>query len=147
MLPEGNNLPSSYVQAYDFIKPNLLPAECYHECPNDCILFWKTDPYDYSVLKNCPKCNGDRYTSNGKQVRCFYYYPLGPRFKRLYDCRETSRLLQEHSLRSRACQGNFMYDIHDSPTWQAAYAEDGPFKGDPVEFPLNLAQMGLIHSL
>ena len=72
VLPEGNNLPSSYLQAYDFIKPNLLPTECYHACPNDCILFRKTDRYDYSALKNCPKCNGDRYTSNGKPVRRFF---------------------------------------------------------------------------
>ena len=73
VLPEGNNLPSSYVQAYDFIKPNLLPTECYHACPNDCILFRKTDRFDYSALKNCPKCNGDRYTSNGKPVRRFFF--------------------------------------------------------------------------
>lgn len=44
VLPEGNNFPSSYEQAYDFIKPNLLPTECYHACPNDCILFRKTEP-------------------------------------------------------------------------------------------------------
>lgn len=143
VLPEGNNLPSSYEQAYDFIKPNLLPTECYHACPNDCILFRKTDRYDYSVLKNCPKCNGDRYTSNGKPVRRFYYYPLGPRFKRLYDCRETSSLLQEHSLRSRAGLGDLMYDIHDSPTWQAAYAEGGPFKGDPRGISLQFSTDGV----
>ena len=50
VLPKGNNLPSSYDQAYNFIKPNLLPTECYHACPNDCILFRKTDHYDYMKL-------------------------------------------------------------------------------------------------
>lgn len=39
VLPKGNNLPSSYDQAYNFIKPNLLPTESFHACPNDCILF------------------------------------------------------------------------------------------------------------
>ena len=143
VLREGNNLPSSYQQAYDFIKPNLLPTECYHACPNDCILFRKTDRYDYSALKNCPKCNGDRYTTNGKPVRRFFYYPLGPRFKRLYDCRGTSSLLQEHSLRSNAGLADLMYDIHDSPTWHAAYAEDGPFKGDARGISLQFSTDGV----
>lgn len=138
VLPEGNNLPSSYEQAYDFIKPNLLPTECYHACPNDCILFRKTD---YSTLKNCPKCNGDRYTINGKPVRRFFYYPLGPPFKRLFGCKETSRLLQEHSFRPTA--GDLMYDIHDSPTWKAVYAEDGPFKGDPRGISLQFSTDGV----
>ena len=66
VLPKGNNLPSSYVQAYNFIKPNLLPTECYHACPNDCILFRKTDRYDYTKLKKCPKCNESRYAANGQ---------------------------------------------------------------------------------
>ena len=73
VLPEGNNLPSSYLQAYDFIKPNLLPTECYHACPNDCILFRKTDRYDYSALKNCPKCNGGKKCLN--QASNYWIYP------------------------------------------------------------------------
>lgn len=67
--------------------------ECYYVCLNDCILFWKIDCYDYFVLKNCLKCNGDCYISNGKLVRCFYYYFFGLCFKRLYDCREILSLL------------------------------------------------------
>ena len=36
-----------------------------------------------------------------------------------------------------------MYDIHDSPTWQAAYAEDGPFKGDPHGISLQFSTDGV----
>ena len=36
-----------------------------------------------------------------------------------------------------------MYDIHDSPTWQAAYAEDGPFKGDPRGISLQCSTDGV----
>lgn len=50
VLPPGNNLPSTYEQAVSFIKPQLLPTECYHACPNDCVLFRKTNRYDYSKL-------------------------------------------------------------------------------------------------
>ena len=66
VLPKGTNLPSSYDQACNFIKANLLPTECYHACPNDCILFRKTDRYDYTKLKKCPKCNESRYAANGQ---------------------------------------------------------------------------------
>ena len=92
VLPKGNNLPSSYDQAYNFIKPNLLPRECYHACPNDCILFRKTDRYDYTKLKKCPKCNESRYAANGQPRRRFLYYPLGPRWRRLFECKETSKM-------------------------------------------------------
>lgn len=89
VLPKGNNLPSSYDQAYNFIKPNLLPTECYHAYPNDCILFRKTVCYDYTKLKKCPKCNESRYAANGQPHRRFLYYPLGPRWRRLFECKET----------------------------------------------------------
>ena len=36
-----------------------------------------------------------------------------------------------------------MYDIHDSPTWHAAYAEDGPFKGDPRGISLQFSTDGV----
>ena len=52
VLPPGNNLPSSYEQAYNVIKSHLLPTVCYHVYPNDCILFRKTKRYDYTKLKN-----------------------------------------------------------------------------------------------
>ena len=52
VLPPGNNLPSTYEQAVSFIKPQLLPTECYHACLNDCVLFGKTNRYDYSKLES-----------------------------------------------------------------------------------------------
>ena len=39
VLPPGNNLPSSYEQVYNVIKPHLVPTVCYRACPNDCIQF------------------------------------------------------------------------------------------------------------
>ena len=141
VLPQDNNLPSSYDQAYNFIKPNLLPTECYHACPNDCILFRKTDRYDYTKLKNCPKCNKSRYAANGQPRRRFLYYPLGPRWRRLFECKETSKVLQEHALRPD--MGDLMVDIFDSPKWKAAYAQDGFFQGDPRGLSVQLSTDGV----
>ena len=141
VLPKGNNLPSSYDQAYNFIKPNLLPTECYQACPNDCILFRKTDRYDYTKLKNCPKCNESSYAANGQPRRRFLYYPLGPRWRRLFECKETSKMLQEHALRPD--MGDLMTDIFDSPKWKAAYAPDGLFQGDPRGLSVQLSTDGV----
>ena len=141
VLPKGNNLPSSYDQAYNFIKPNLLPTECYHACPNDCILFRKTDRYDYTKLQKCPKCNESRYAANGQPRRRFLYYPLGPRWRRLFECKETSKMLQEYALRPD--MGDLMTDIFDSPKWKAAYAPDGLFQGDPRGLSVQLSTDGV----
>ena len=141
VLPKGNNLPSSYDQAYNFVKPNLLPTECFHACPNDCILFRKTDRYDYTKLKKCPKCNESRYAANGQPRRRFLYYPLGPRWRRLFECKETSKMLQEHALRPD--MGDLMTDIFDSPKWKAAYAPDGLFQDDPRGLAVQLSTDGV----
>ena len=98
ILPTGNNLPGSYDEAYAFVKPFLLPFVVY-VCPNDCILFRKTDHYDYSKLTECPspKCNGNRYPANRSAARKFYYYPLGPRWKRMYGSATIAKVLQSHN--------------------------------------------------
>ena len=36
-----------------------------------------------------------------------------------------------------------MNDVHDSPTWKAAYAEDGIFEGDPCGLSLQLSTDGV----
>ena len=125
VFPPGNNLPSSHDEAYNFIKPHLLPTVFYSVCPNDCIIFQKTDRYDYTKLKNCPKCNRSRYAANGQPLRRFVYYPLGPRWRRLFECNETSQILQEHALRPN--QGDLMTDVFDCPSWKTAYAPNGLF--------------------
>ena len=84
ILPFPNNLPNSYEEAHQFIRPFLLPTKVYHACQNDCILFRKTARYDYSKEKFCPVCGAARYQSGCKPVRKFIYYPLGPRWKRMY---------------------------------------------------------------
>ena len=79
LLPQPNNLPGTYEEACNFVKPFLLPFETYHVCPNDCVLFRKTTRYDYSKLVSCPVCGTKRYSANKKARRTFMYYPLGPR--------------------------------------------------------------------
>ena len=39
ILPSGNNLPSSYEDALQFVRPFMLDTVTYHVCPNDCVIF------------------------------------------------------------------------------------------------------------
>lgn len=130
ILPTGNNLPGSYDEAHAFVKPFLLPFVVYDVCPNDCVLFRKTDHYDYSKLAECPspKCNGNRYTANRSAARKFYYYPLGPRWKRMYGNATIAEVLQSHDRNIHPTVN--VNDIIGSKSWCKAYSPQGFFKGE-----------------
>ena len=127
ILPSGNNLPSSYEDALQFVRPFMLDTVTYHVCPNDCVIFRKTPRYDYSDLNTCPICHANRFGSNGIPFRKYVYYPLGPRWKRMFENKEMSELLQSHCSFSESC---LMYDVHNSPAWKHVFAKDGVFGGD-----------------
>ena len=121
ILPQPNNLPGTYEEACDFVKPFLLPFETYHVCPNDCVLFRKTSRYDYTKLTSCPVCGTKRYSANKKARRTFMYYPLGPRWRRMYGSASISEILQNHQCGHG--EKKTMGDIHDSPSWKRAFSE------------------------
>lgn len=133
LLPNGNMLPSTYSATEKFIEPFLLPIIIYHACPNDCILFRKTPRYDYSSLIQCPVCGASRYVGVNKQAaRKFHYYPLGPRWRRMYGNSTISQLLQSHRAQEHAPEELlFMTDVQDSPNFRSCYEKDGVFEGDP----------------
>ena len=97
LLPQPNNLPSSYDEAYNFVKRFVLPTQTCHVCPNDCVIFHKTDRYDYSKLQKCPVCGCSRYWANKSARRRFLYFPLGPRFRRMYGNASISEKVQSHA--------------------------------------------------
>ena len=57
ILPKGNCLPVSYREAYNIMKPYLVPEVVFHVCPNNCIVF--RGEYKNSVI--CLKCQESRY--------------------------------------------------------------------------------------
>ena len=91
-------------------------------------------------MENRPKCYKDRFAANAQPLRRFVYYPVGPRWRRLYECEAVSELLQSHSLQK---QGDFMTDVCDSPCRKAAYAEGGFFQGDTRGFSVHLSTDGV----
>ena len=44
ILPFGNNLPSSYEEALQFVRPFMLDTVTHHVCPNDCHFSKNTSP-------------------------------------------------------------------------------------------------------
>jgi len=139
ILPCPNNLPGSFVEAMKFIKPFLLPLVTYHVCVNDCIIYRKTERYDYSKLQVCPVCGASRYSSNKQPVRKFEYFPLGPRWKRMYGNASISEVLQSH-IKPR---NHVMKDVHDSPSWLYAFSENGISGSDPRAILLQLSTDGV----
>lgn len=140
ILPRGNNLPSCYEEAFAFIKPFPLPFITYHACPNDCVLFRKTDRYDHSRLQRCPVCNESRFISKGKPYRKFYYYPLEPRWRRMYGNANIAEVLQSH------CGGDsesLLQDVIGSRSWQSVYGETGFFQGDSRGLSLQFSTDGV----
>lgn len=127
ILPPGNNLPSSYEEALKFVRPHMLDTVTYHTCPNDCVIFRKTPRYDFSDLDECPICHAKRFGSNGVPLRKYVYYPLGPRWKRMFENRDMSEVLQSHYSFDESC---LIYDVQNSPAWKQLFADDGVFSGD-----------------
>ncbi len=142
ILPAGNNLPSSYDEAYSFVKPFLLPFVVFDVCPNDCVLFRKTDRYDFSTLTKCPTCGCSRFTANRRPARKFYYYPLGPRWKRMYGNATIAEVLQSHDMRPTV-DNALLQDIIGSPAWREAYSPRGYFNAEKRGISCQLSTDGV----
>lgn len=142
ILPKGNSLPTSYREAYQIIKPYLVPEVVFHVCPNDCIIFRG----EYKNSSSCPKCNESRFKAGKVNTpqRTFHYLPLGPRLARSFGTKDISYLLQSHEGECQSAEtGGIMTDIHDSPKWKEAFDDNGTFHGDPRGVALSLCLDGL----
>ncbi|XP_020900983.1 uncharacterized protein LOC110239599 isoform X1 [Exaiptasia diaphana] len=145
VLPADNNLPSSYDDAFKFIEPFLLPLDNYHVCPNHCVVFRDSPRFKYKNLNKCPECGSPRYVGNNPR-NSFHYYPVGPRWKRMYGDATISELLQSHKMPSTdhdvdGC--GMMRDIHDSPQFLEAFTSDGKFCGDQRGLALQFSTDGM----
>src|ERR1700733_6934337 len=69
----SNRLPEEYRETCS-ISLWFQPV-CYHCCLSSCVCY--TGPYE--TLKQCPKCNTDRYKANGTTPQAiFQYLPIIP---------------------------------------------------------------------
>lgn len=63
------------------------------------------------------------------------------RCRHLFECKETSQILQEHALRPN--QGDLMTDVFDCPLWKTAYAPNGLFQGNSRGLSVQLSTDGV----
>ncbi|XP_020207858.1 uncharacterized protein LOC109792826 [Cajanus cajan] len=80
MLPKDNVLPNRMYEAKKMLSSIGMSYQKIHACPNDCILFRN----EYASLDKCPKCNVLRYKKNKVPTKVVWYFPIIPRFRRMY---------------------------------------------------------------
>ncbi|XP_074342735.1 uncharacterized protein LOC141680398 [Apium graveolens] len=118
-LPTGHVLP---VNAYEE-KKNLsalgLDYIKFHVCPNDWILYRGI----YSESYKCPKCNLSRWKlgKDGRvrtniPAKVVWFFPIIPRFKRLFKSASTAEIMTCHS--DHRIQDGLMRHPADSPSWR-----------------------------
>ncbi|XP_078156588.1 uncharacterized protein LOC144552481 [Carex rostrata] len=141
MLPDENELPRSCYQAKKLLCPLGLDVERIHACPNDCILYRN----EYEKCEVCPTCGESRYkrknqtdgnddtNRKGPPAKVIWYFPVIPRFKRLFKNPKDAQLLRWHA-DIRKKDGKLRHPA-DSPQWRNI---DRKFKKKFGDEPRNL---------
>jgi hypothetical protein len=124
-LPNGSNIPRTFVEARKTIAKLGLRYEKIHVCPNNCQLYRKDKKND----DFCSKCGASRWknkpdkTSLTKKERrkatpnkVLRYFPIKPRLKRLFMNKETAKLTRWHD-EERTKDGALRHPA-DSEVWK-----------------------------
>ncbi|CAN1279776.1 hypothetical protein LINPERPRIM_LOCUS17158 [Linum perenne] len=148
-LPEGDKLPRSSYEVKKIIDALGLGYKTIDVCPNNCMLFWKTD----GDKQKCTKCGANRYkedetndqsisTKKKKQkgVKVLRWFPLIPRLQRLFMCSKTASLMRWH-FDERKDDGNLRHPA-DARMWKEFDARYTDFSKDPRNVRLGLASDG-----
>ena len=101
MLPADNTLVTSVYAAKKMLKAFDLGYEKIHACVNDCCLFRK----DLEIMETCPKCKTSRLQvdkrinkiKKGIPAKVLQYFPIIPRFRRMFKLQEKAEQLTWHS--------------------------------------------------
>ncbi|XP_078165505.1 uncharacterized protein LOC144560201 [Carex rostrata] len=151
MLPDNNELPCTIYQAKKLICPMGLKVEKIHACPNDCVLYRG----EYEAMHVCPKCGVSRYrrknqdTDDGNDegnkgrapAKSVWYFPIIPRFKRLFANPKDAKLLRWHE-DERKRDGKLRHPA-DSPQWRNIDRDFTGFGGESRNLRLGLSTDGM----
>ena len=126
------------------LKEFDLGYEKIHAGVNGCCLFRK----DLEVMETCPKCKSSRWqvdkrTKNIKKgipVKVLRYFPIIPRFKRMFMIQEKAEQLTWHS--NHKSQDSKMRHPVDSLAWDSIDRKWPSFASDPRNLRLGLAADG-----
>ncbi|XP_021758669.1 uncharacterized protein LOC110723633 [Chenopodium quinoa] len=115
-----------------------LPYEKMHACPNDCVLYHN----QYESLESCPICKASRYKKGDRRVpaKTLWYFPIVPRFKRLFSKEEDANKLTWH-FDGRVDDGMLRHSA-DSPQWRFIDAKYPKFVHEKRNLRLALSTDG-----
>jgi hypothetical protein len=141
MLPEGNVIPDSMSSARKLVKAFDNEYEKIHACKNDCCLFRKEN----EGAETCPKCGSSRWqvdkqtqkVRKGIPAKVLRYFPIIPRFKRMFGSFEMSKHFRWH-FTNKSEDGNMRHPV-DSLAWEMIDKKWPSFSIEPRNLRLGLA--------
>ena len=121
MLPADNEMVNNMYEGKRMMKAMGSGYEKIHVCINDCIIYYK----DYKNLEACPVCNKSRWkvdektnkTYKNTPAKVLWYFPIIPRFKRLFQSKATAENLTWHATSTN--KPGVLRHPSDSPAWKA----------------------------
>ncbi|XP_074352953.1 uncharacterized protein LOC141692115 [Apium graveolens] len=144
ILPKDNLLPSNMYEAKKTLTDLGLEYIKFHACPNDYVL------YRGPILESsseCPKCHLSRWkVGKDGQVRVnvpakvMWYFPIIPRFKRMFKSSSTAELMSWHA-NNRSKDGKMRHPS-DSPSWRNVDCRWPEFGSEARNIRLGLAADG-----
>ncbi|XP_074346491.1 uncharacterized protein LOC141685277 [Apium graveolens] len=118
-LPTGHVFPVNAYEAKKNLSDLGLDYIKFHACPNDCILYRGI----YIESFKCPKCNLSRWKlgKDGRvktniPAKVVWYFPIIPRFKRLFKSASTAEMMIWHSY--HRIRDGLMRHPAASPSWR-----------------------------
>ena len=144
ILPEDHALPVNAYEAKKSLSNLGLEYIKIHSCPNECILYRGVNE---NALE-CPKCRLSRWKlgKDGKArvnvpAKVMWYFPIIPRFKRMFKSPSTAELLTWHS--NHKLHDGQMRHPADSPAWRNIDYRWPTFGSEPRNLRLALAADGI----
>lgn len=137
ILPDGNVLPRRTYEAKKILCSMGLNYEKIHACPNDCILYRN----EYESLDSCPECQESRYKKARVPNKVLWYFPIIPRFKRMFSTTENAEKLIWHA-KDRIRDDKLRHPA-DSPQWKMIDSRFPEFGGDSRNLRVALCSDGM----
>ncbi|KAL7597805.1 hypothetical protein Lser_V15G21659 [Lactuca serriola] len=145
-LKKGNEMYSSTYEAKKAFKAMGSGYTKIHACVNNCILYRK----EYTDLVACPTCGKSRWKVdeqknkiyNNIPAKCLWYFPIIPRFKRLFQSKTTTKYLAWHTTERMVDVGALSHPA-DSPAWAAIDDKYPDFASEPRNLRLGISADGV----
>ena len=144
LLPQDKVLPVNAYEAKKILSNLGLEYVKFHACPNECVLYRGV----HQNSSECPKCHlsrwkvgKDRKVRHKIPVKVSWYFPIIPRFKRMFKSPSTAELLTWHS-KGRIQDGQMRHPA-DSPSWRSVDYRWPTFGNEPRNLRLALSADGI----